>query len=57
MAQLDGSLAEPTPTGRVADRAFCYRTAVKLLEGASLVRGAEPDDVLALARFLAGDDF
>lgn len=57
MAQVDGSLADPTPVSRLADRADIYRIATALLRGNGLLDSAEPDDVLRLTEWLAGDEF
>jgi hypothetical protein len=40
----------------VADRADVWRAAVALLRAAGMGTEAKPDDVLELARWLAGDD-
>lgn len=56
MAAIDPALADPTPTGAVADRVFVYRVAARLLREADLPTDTEPHDVLRLAEFLAGED-
>lgn len=56
MAQLDASLAEPNVASAIADRADCYRVAVRLLKDAQLLSEAAPEDALYLAQFLAGND-
>lgn len=57
MATIDGSVNDPTATGGVADRADVWRAARALLTASGMGSEARPDDVLELARFLAGDDF
>jgi hypothetical protein len=54
MAQIDASIAEPNVTSAIADRADCYRVAVRLLMDAW--PDAAADDALYLAQFLAGND-
>ena len=55
MAQLDGTLREPTPTGVVADRADCWRIAVRLIKDVGyVISEVELGDVLYLAQYLAG---
>jgi hypothetical protein len=56
MAQIDASIADQTVTSVVADRADCYRIAVRLIADAGLIAEASPEDVLYLAQFLAGND-
>ncbi|WP_329544672.1 hypothetical protein OG548_08115 [Streptomyces sp. NBC_01356] len=56
MAQFDPSIADLTPTDAVADRADVYRIAAKLIGEAGLITDADPEDVLVLAQFLAGND-
>lgn len=56
MAQLDPSIAEQNVTTIIADRADCYRTAVKLISDAGFFTDASAEDALYLAQFLAGND-
>jgi hypothetical protein len=56
MARIDASIADPTPTGAVADRADVYKVAVKLINDAGFFTDAGPEDALYLAQFLAGTD-
>lgn len=56
MVQLDPSIAAQNVTTVIADRADCYKTAVRLLKDAGLITDASPEDVLYLAQFLAGND-
>lgn len=56
MASLDASIAEQNVTTIIADRADCYRTAVRLITDAGFFMDAGPEDALYLAQFLAGND-
>jgi hypothetical protein len=56
MAKLDASIAEQNVTTIIADRADCYRTAVRLINDAGFFTDAGPEDALYLAQFLAGND-
>jgi hypothetical protein len=56
MAQIDASIAEPNVASVIADRADCYRVAVKLISDAGFFTDAGPEDALYLAQFLAGND-
>ena len=57
MVKMDGSLNEPTPVTRLADRTDIYRIAASLIRGTGVAQNVDPQDVLNLAEFLAGDDF
>lgn len=52
MAQVDGSINDPTPTGIVADRVDVYRIAAAELARAGHCR-PDPSEVLELAKYLA----
>ncbi|MGX1133219.1 hypothetical protein RKD49_005409 [Streptomyces glaucescens] len=54
MASVDPTLREPTATGAVADRADCYRIALRLVR--EVDGDPDPADVLDLANFLAGNE-
>jgi hypothetical protein len=57
MAQLDASLAAKNVTTVTADRADCYRIAVRLVRDAGYnVSDVDPGDILYVAQFLAGND-
>ncbi|WP_189389320.1 hypothetical protein [Streptomyces sp. SDr-06] len=56
MAKIDASVDEPTAVSRLADRVDVYTIAAALIR-ANVPQGVEPDDILRLTEWLAGDDF